>query len=250
MDFVRRQRRPGSKWTLVLVFVLGVVTVLKERQVPRASWWQPGSWGQWVFIVLSSLAGLGTLLVIIGYRRLLAREARKDTFQESAENFAKLVTNKTSLRRSQMGVNIWFVKGMIGFRRLARGPTVVTTERHETPIMWTKGKGIIGQAWSRNKDRVADLDRVRELFTPETWCLLKRDDRFRLSWDEFDETKRYRAVLAVPLRRRKWARFSVKGVVAIDSLVPGKIDELRRLRELPEFSAVRRACESGFRGDD
>lgn len=251
MAFLRRQRQPGSKWTLALVFALGVVTVLKEKQIPESSWWEQGNWGQWLFVGLSIPASLGTLLVIIGFRRLLTRHARGDLFKESAESFAKLALKETSLRKREVGVNIWLVRGMLGFRRLVRETTVVATERHETPIRWTKGKGIIGEAWGRKKIRIADLDRVREAFTgPETWCQVKREDRFRLSWDEFDETKRYCAVLAVPLRRHRWSLHPVKGVAAIDSLVPGKFDELKRLAALPEFSSVRRACEGAFGGDD
>jgi hypothetical protein len=120
----------------------------------------------------------------------------------------------------------------------------------ETPIVWTKGKGIIGQAWKRNKTRLADLDKVRREYpTQDRWCSRSREDRFRLSWAEFADTKRYRSIVAVPLRVKRFARYRVRGVVAIDALVPGKARELEKLEESPEFSAVRRICESAFRRD-
>jgi hypothetical protein len=251
MAFLRGQRRPGSRWTFVLVIALGAVTTMKERQFPHASWWEPGSAGQAVFIALYLLVAVGTLFVILGFRRLLANEASKSAFAEAAEVVATLVEKETSLARNQMGVNIWVVKGMKGFRRLVRTATIVVDKRHETPITWTKGKGIIGEAWGRNTTRIADLDRVRAAFpTRDSWCRFEREDRFRLSWDEFEETKRYRAVLAVPLRRHRWARHTVRGVLAIDSLVPGKGPELNRLPTLPEFSSIRRTCEAAFGRDD
>jgi hypothetical protein len=95
------------------------------------------------------------------------------------------------------------------------------------------------------------LDRVRATFTTEEqWCAFKREDRFHMSWSEFEETRRYRAVVAVPLRRHRWARHAVRGVIAIDSLVPGKASELLGLTTLPEFSSIRRTCEAAFGGDD
>lgn len=251
MDFLRSMRRPGSMWLAAAVVALGGVNVARERQWPRESWWEPGGWGQLAFIVLSLVVSVGTFLVIVGFRRILKRQRASGEFATAAESFAQLVEANTSMHRNQFGVNIWLVKGMLGFRRLVREATVVGYKRHETPITWTKGKGIIGEAWGRKKGRVADLDAVRATFWDQTtWCELKRSDRFRLSWDEFNETRRYRAVLAVPLRRHRWARHPVKGVAAIDSLVPGKAAELNELYDMPEFSSVRRTCEAAFRSND
>lgn len=145
----------------------------------------------------------------------------------------------TLLEHEEIGVNIWLVRGPRGFRRLVRAAKVVAEDRHETPITWTKGKGIIGEAWDRNQTRFADLDTVRADFPTEAqWCSLKREDRFRLSWAEFMETSRYHAVLAVPLRRHRFSRHLVRGVVAIDVLVPGKASQLDGLQVTREFSSI------------
>lgn len=248
MQFLRVQRRPGSKLAAALALALVVVAPLKTIEWPQG-WWE-SSWGQAFFITISVATSTITFFVALGYKRLLGRDARTETLKEAAESIASKVEAQLGLRRTEFGVNIWLVRGMKGFKRLVREASV-SESHHETPITWTKGKGIIGEAWSRNKTRIADLDAVRRAFPSDVeWCDLKREDRFRLSWDEFSETDRYHAVLAVPLRRHRFARHRVRGVVAIDSLIAGKAKKLAAFRQTPEFSAIRRTCEGAFVRDE
>jgi hypothetical protein len=244
MSVLRDLRRPGSLILMWVAVALTTATVAREADWPE-TWWETG-WGRGALIALTALTGAGTVLVVQGYRRFLRRDAKKAALREGAESIAQLVEKQTSLTPGEFGVHIWLVRGMKGFRRLVRGPSQAR-EHHETPIVWTKGKGVIGQAWKRRKTRYADLDLVRELYpSQEDWCGQKREKRFRLSWDEFEETRRYRAVVAVPLRAHRFARYRVRGVIAIDALVSGKAAELEALEKTPEFSAIRRLCESAF----
>lgn len=237
--------------TGILVVTFGVVQGAKEFEWPRASWWEKGSAGRALYLILATLVSAATLLIVIGYRRLLAREKRRGKFDTAAQSIALLVQDQTSLNHDEIGVNIWLVRGPKGFRRLVREASVVTEQRTETPITWTKNKGIIGEAWGRKKPRFADLDQVRKNFpTRRHWCRLKREDRFRLSWDELGETSRYRAVLAVPLRGHRFARHPVRGVVAIDVLVAGKAAELEGLQTTREFGSIISVCEAALVGDE
>lgn len=249
MSFLRRMRRPGANVAALLIFALGAIGVAKEYDWPHESWWKPGSAGLVSFIVLSILTGAASLFVVIGFRRLLTKKSSLEQFEKAAHDLSRLVEDQTSLRlrRNEIGINIWLVKGMWGFRRLVRGAQVVAVPRRETPITWTKAKGIIGEAWARKTSRFADLDLVRSVVpTQAEWCSLPRDLRFHLSWSEFEETRRYHAVLAVPLRRHRFARHSVRGVIAIDVLISGRGHEINGIQETAEFSSIVRTCEAAF----
>jgi hypothetical protein len=250
MAFLRRMRRPGATITTTLIAAVGAMGTAKEYGWPHESWWDPHEPALVAFVIVSILAGLGTLFIVIGFRRLLAKGNRKQQFETAAQSFVRCVEKQTDLQHHEIGVNIWLIKGMKGFRRLVREAIAVAEPRPETPITWTKGKGIIGQAWARKTSQFADLDAVREVFTAETWCELPRGERFRLSWDEFDETWRYRAVLAVPLRRHRFGVHRVRGILAIDVLVPERGKQLDGIQRTDDFNVIMGICQAAFAGDE
>lgn len=248
MSWVRRQQRSGSRTAAMLAIALGGVMIAWELDWP-AHYWKTW-WGHGVLVTLTVLTGISTLLVVFGYQKLLDRDKKRATLLEAAEGFARLVEDETSMQKGEYGVNIWLIRGPLGFRRLVRGPSI-TPPHDSTPIVWTKGKGAIGQAWKRKRDRFADLDTLRENYpTQESWCRRSKEARFRLGWDEFADTERYRAVVAVPLRVARFVRYPVRGVVAIDALVPGKAGELEALTKSPGFDAVMKTCQTAFIPDE
>jgi hypothetical protein len=251
MDHLRDLRKRGSTATAALICALTVVVVMKENDWRRASWWEPGSVGQWIFVVLSIATALASFYVSVALWRILGRKDRSSEFAKAAHAIARLIEEKTSLRHGEFGINVWLVKGPTGFRLLDRVcEAMVAPERTETPITWTKGKGIIGEAWARKTSRFADLDTVRAAIpSARVFCRIRPEERFRLTWAEFNETSRYHAVLAVPLRQHRFARHAVRGVVAIDVLVPGKGLQIDGIQQLPEFDAIRRTCENALAGD-
>lgn len=249
MEFLRRLRRPGATLAAVLIVALAAVNVAKGVDWPMGWWNTPP--GSVIFVILSILTGVATLFVALGFRSVLTKQGRKAKFQTAAQSVVSLVEDKTQLSHADIGVNVWLVKGMLGFRRLVREAIVVAQPRHETPITWTKGKGIIGEAWERKQSRFADVERVRGLYpTKQAWCGLPREERFRLSWAEWEETFRYYAVLAVPLRRHRFGGHPVHGVVAIDVLVPSKGRVLDGVQRTKEFSSVIRTCEAALGGEE
>jgi phosphate/sulfate permease len=250
MEFLRWLRRPASAVTALLVAAVGAMGTAKEYDWPHESWWKPGQPALVIFVILSLLAGLGVAFIIVGFFRLLSRETRRRQFQAAAHSFVRCVEKQTSLQHHEIGVNIWLIKGVKGFRRLVREAIAVAEPRPETPITWTKGKGIIGHAWRRNKSVFANLDTVRALFNEETWCALRRDQRFRLSWDEFNETWRYHAVLAVPLRRHRFGVHRIRGILAIDAVVTEKGKELDGIQRTPDFNVIMGICQAAFAGSE
>jgi hypothetical protein len=248
MDFLRAIRRRVSEATAVLYILLAMVAVAREAKFYDERWWQSGGRGQIAFLVLTALTALGGFFVAIALRRALIRENRESQFQTAAEQLARLVRDEINLAPHEFGVNIWLVKGMKGFKRLVR-EAKVAEPRSPTPITWTKGKGIIGEAWASGKTRVWDLDHIRASNpTREAWCGLRRHERWRLSWNEFEKTNRYRAVLAVPLYRHRFGLHRVRGVAAVDALIPGKKDALKALEPTREFDAVIATCQAAFAG--
>jgi hypothetical protein len=120
----------------------------------------------------------------------------------------------------------------------------VERETKATPIVWTKGKGVIGRCWARNETTFADLAEFRRRHNHRrAFCELPRDERFRFTWGEFQDTKRYRAVLAVPLRPRIYGRYRMRGVLAVHVTTAGKEAELDGIQEHADFSRLIRTLE-------
>lgn len=155
----------------------------------------------------------------------------------------------TSIPFDKLGVHVWVVRGFKGGRYLEKRATFVPEARRPTPITWRKRKGAIGLCWEKNRPLVADVHALEQLAAKKSeFCALPADTRFGLSWEEFENARHYRAVLAIPLRVPRLARFPVRGVACVDVRVDGKAHELDTLSERDDFSAVLSVCEAVLRG--
>jgi hypothetical protein len=241
-----RLKRPGASVTLLIVAAYGIVQVLKGIGVPHDSTWAPGSGWLWVYAILAALATVASLLVVLGYRSLLGGRHERDQLAALARGVVPVVVkNATSLTREDIRVGIWVIQGPKGFRRLERRAIATEVDLETTPIFWTKGKGVMGRCWARRSATFANLEELRtRLSSPRLWCAQPRDRRFRFSWEEFRDTRRYKAVLAVPLRPRVYGRYRLRGVLVIDVLAAGKGEEIDGLEENPELSGIVRTCQA------
>jgi hypothetical protein len=231
--------------TFLLVVAYGVVQIGKLNDFPHASTWASRSPGWWAYVILAILATASSALVILGYRALLATRGENEAFAKLARGVVRVVEKNTTLRHHELGVNIWVLQGPPGFRRLERRAMSLAEERPQTPILWTKGKGAIGRCWARNESTFADLEGLRGQFrTPGAWCAQPRDERFRFSWAEFQDTRRYTAILAVPLLPRIYGRYRFRGVLAIDTTAREKGTELAAVSEESEFGVIIRTCQA------
>jgi hypothetical protein len=247
MHQLRMASRPGATSVAALLLLFGLAQFAKAQEWPSPQTWEQTSDWEAAFVVLTAAASAAAFLVAVGFRLLLSRHRTSQKFATAAQGLKLLVANHTGIKHEHIGVNIWRVRGLPGFRRLVREASTTSQMRSETPIVWTKDKGVIGEAWGRDTSRFADLDAVRKLYPSETlWCELDRSDRFRLSWREFGETRRYHAVLAVPLHGSRYARFPVRGVVAIDVLTPTNRTKVEGVQSTAEFSSIIRTCEAAL----
>ncbi|MEP6976604.1 MAG: hypothetical protein ABI948_00975 [Thermoleophilia bacterium] len=242
-------KRPGATTTGLLILIFGAVQIMRAAEWPDARTWKSGA-GLVAFVALAIAVAVLSFLVAWGYRGLLASRRREERLAKAANGIARVVMKHTKLKRDEVGVNIWRVRGPKGFRRLDRAAIAVEEDREETPILWTKGKGVIGYCWSKKAPRFADLEDLRSaLPTEEEFCSIPREERFKFTWSEFQEVNRYAAVLAVPLKPRGFGRFAVKGVLAVDCSNVDRRSELDGLQGKPDFVTIKRTCEDILVGD-
>ena len=242
-------KRPGATTTGMLILVFGAVQIMRVAEWPDAQTWKSGL-GLVAFVALAIGVSVLSFLVAWGYRGLLASRRREERLAKAANGLVRVVEKHSTLKRDEVGVNIWRVRGPKGFRRLDRAAIAVEEDREETPILWTKGKGVIGYCWSQKAPRFADLEDLRSaLPTENEFCSIPRDERFKFTWSEFQDVDRYTSVLAVPLKPRGFGRFAVRGVLAVDCSNVDKRGELYGLQRKPDFVTIKRTCEDILVGD-
>lgn len=150
-----------------------------------------------------------------------------------------------SIKLRDVGVHIWFVRGPFFARRLVRGPEFLLRERQKSNVAFVKGKAAVGQVWAEARDAVFDLGGEPSADVKTRADYEKLDTEFTrgLSWDEFERTRRYKAIWAAPLFRRE----RVVAVVSIDIMTSGVFAELERATvsdpRNPELEVVLAACE-------
>lgn len=238
----QRLLRPGALLTGFFVTCTAIVQGLKAAAIPSAETWAPGSGWNWLLIVMVP-ALLLSLLVIWGYGRVLRRSGEDAELYRIARDTFYFVSEQLSVRRDVLGVNIWVVRGFTGARHLHRRVQFLTQERQPTSIVWCKGKGVIGYCWADNHPLVADNTAIAaQGGTKEAFCELPANERFGLSWEEFQQVQHYQAVLAVPIRCGPSGAPYVAGCVAIDVQEDGFAAPLETLGESRQLGALVRAC--------
>jgi len=242
----QRLRRPGATITVVVVAAFGLVQVAKASDLPRESFWAHGHVGQWIYVALAAATTVLSLLVVLGYRARLKGQQERSRLEAAARGIVQVVEKNKNLSHDEIGVNIWVVHGRIkGLKRLERRAMVVASEREASPVTWVKGKGAIGRCWADDEPIFANLEELADRCpTREEWCKVPREQRFRFTWQEFEATRQYKAVLAVPLKAQVYGRWRVRGVLAIDVLAAGKGDEIKGIQHVGEFSGIKSTCQS------
>jgi len=82
------------------------------------------------------------------------------------------------------------------------------------PVRFYKGKGVVGRCWQANDEVIEDNEsRYAHIRSESDWLKLSTDQRDRLSYGEFVQTRDRGAILASPIRDRK-DRFV--GCVSVD----------------------------------
>jgi len=239
---VRRFLRPGSAVVAAVDAVYAISQILREEEVPSASAWKVPHPLGWLLAVSGGIALVGTLLVFLGFDRVLRRTSKDDELLVACKGVWRLAVEKLGLPMDKVGVHVWSVRGIKGFRYLSRRATfVIRPRRRSAHIIWRKGKGAIGIAWDEDEGIIANVENLQARGPSQRlFCAIPRRDRFGLGWHEFRRMRHYRGILAVPLR----VRGDVRGCLSVDIQVDGRADDLDTLATDEGFADVLRVCEA------
>jgi hypothetical protein len=245
---VRRLLQPGAWVTVVAVAAYGLLQLSKNLDKPGI--WSGDSRWNWLLLGVACPAFLGTVLVSIGYPRLLRRVDKDAELRGVCQNAAVFAADYLDVSHLDLAVHVWRLRGVPGFRYLDRRAAFRPHGRPKTRITWRKGKGALGACWARDEPLVGDVeDLERQAQNREQFCELDPPVRFGLTWGEFRRVRHYRAVLVIPLHGGEPGRYSVRGIFAVGVLVDGKVDDLGRLAEEPELARrVLSVCEAALAG--
>ncbi len=132
-------------------------------------------------------------------RRDLEKEERKYLLDTACRWLLVAVSQQTTLPLDSFGASVWLVPTDSERPRLRRILHCPIEPRQKTRIVWTRGKGVIGQAWERDEEFIVDLAPLHGL-SQQAFDSLEQDARLNMSWIEADRSKAYAAVWAIPLR--------------------------------------------------
>lgn len=248
-DRFQRLLRPGARTSGAVVVVYGGGAIAKANDWPRPSIWAPGTTWNTLLVIAGALAATGYFLVTIGYSRALRKSSENARLEKVCRGVVQALEDHTRLKRDEVGVHVWAVRGVKGIQHLQRRARLVPRDRTVTSITWRKGMGVIGQCWARDETLIVDLSELeRQAVTPEAFYAIPREDRFLFSWRDFQETRKYKAILAVPLRTGPTGARRFRGCLSVDVRVDGKAQELDTLVKTDAFDDVRSVCEAVLGG--
>jgi hypothetical protein len=235
LSWLGKLLRPGAFITLAVVLAYNAASQMANYHVFSVNWWKPGNTGGIVLLCLGIASAVAYGLVVWGYGRSLKKANVRDDLFDACRGLADFITSKTSIAASDVGVHVWEREGLVGLQHLVSIKTYRTAPRPPTDIHWSKGKGALGRCWEDGQTKFADLGPLHAKATnPTDFCdKLDPDDRWGLTWDEFDRTRQYAAVLATPIRKH-----GVRGCLSVDVRKPSSGTELRGLWNDPEHTAA------------
>jgi len=242
---LRRILGPQSVLAGLAAVVYSVCQLLQRQDVGSDQDWE--LWAPLGTLAFTSgaLALIGVFVTAVGYAKLTKRRNANDELATCCKGVWAVVVEETGINMKSVGVNIWAVKGLPGVRFLDRRASFAIVPRPRTRITWSKGKGAIGLAWTRDAAIAVDMrDLESRARNAADFAQLTEDDRYGLSWEEMTRLRRYRSVLALPLRAGKDNAMRVRAVLAVDLLEEGHLHKLNELHDHPDIQGVLSTCES------
>jgi len=234
----RRLLRPGSIGIGTIALAYGVLQLLESHDVPSKDAWKVHEPLGLLLIGTGLVALEGTFLVFVGYARSLKKAEQNDELFEGCRAVWHLVVAGLGLDMRKVGVHLWSVRGFPGCRYLERRASFIIEPRRTTQVTWRRGKGAIGLAWAEDDALVANVEHLVGRATSERlFYETPRRERYGLDWREFKRARRYRSVLAVPLR----ALGKVRGCLSVDL-------QSRRAGRQARYSVEERSVERGLDG--
>jgi hypothetical protein len=229
---------------LIFGAAAAVLAAAHSAHVPSARAWTEGHPLPPVQVAAVALWVVTQIVVVI--RGRIGK--RNQELEDACRAVAAFVDEQCPrLSLSEVGIHIWQVPLLSRSLRRA-GSFLLMGNRARSGIRWTRGKGVVGRSWEEETVVIRDLEAIRSRATTAgQYAALPESDKLGLSWDEFRKTPRYRAVFARPLFSRDGGNPVVKGVIAIDLLREGHLDDLIRATESLGFDGVIGVCESALK---
>jgi hypothetical protein len=241
MRRARRLLRPGSIAIATIATAYTVGELLKQEGMPSETAWAAHHPLGILLGLVGTLALIGTLLVFFGYDRALRKADQNDELALACRGIWHLAVEHLGIDMTGVGVHVWAVKGLKGFRYLERRATFVLEARRSSNVVWRKGVGAVGLAWAEDEPLVANVEHLAATATSERlFSEIPRRNRFGLSWREYRRSRHYRSILAIPLRRHT----RVLGCLSVDVKPDGYADLLDTLSRQDQFNNVLAVCEA------
>jgi hypothetical protein len=244
---VHDQAGNGSALVAALVVLYGLATLGQQDNVPL-EFWKQGHLGAVLLVALGALAGLGSFVVTFSVKGLLKRAEIDRELTTSCHEIASFVEARAGAPRGTVGVHVWEIAGPRLARRLRRRATFRAETGNQMPVLWTKGKGVIGQCWAdpNVKDQLEDFETLRARAPDErSFCELPASERFNMTWQEFQAGEHYDLIWVTKLYRGLGDAPKLWGLLSVDVEHPGHADSLRKALKTNgiEMRAALNTCE-------
>ena len=189
-----------------------------------------------VIIVLALVSFVEGVERVVGGLVIADRLKQGRQFSETLRALLVELVDKTQVDWKSISVSAFLVErrwrwfGPEQLRRVGR-ERIRSTPR-TSKVVWTRGKGVIGQCWDSHRDFGLDLRAIYAKaagmtaeewsnlpdhstgLTEEEWSNLPHDQRYGLTYDDFVRTRHHSVVVATPILDRS---DNVIGVVSVDS---------------------------------
>lgn len=207
--------RPGTTFAGAVILAAGVLALMKTQNFPDAEIWERGKALNAALAVSTGFSMVFTFLIVIGYRRRLRKSMEEDVFYSACRTVCDLIQAETGTDYRHLGVHIWTVTGFRGGRHLVNRATFKTQRHRDPPIRWTRGKGAIGRCWETGCEALDDAEALGGL-TEHQFLVLDPEDRFQMTWQEFQHTREYMAIWVSPIFKGPAGNRKVGGCLSVD----------------------------------
>lgn len=233
--------------SLVLTGAFVVLTVAKEASWPDAAFWASPPFWVSILRVLGVLAAASVPIQLwLARRRLGTSRARQRLADYSRLMFHEFVEGRRDMYPA-LGVHVWRIRApWRGDPFLERVVTFRLAHRDQSRVVWTKGKGVIGECWSSGEEKVADIRPLKAAYDAgeDVFEALPAGDRNNLSYDEFRQVRHYMAIYARPL----FAGRKLIGCVSVDCTLSDSYDHLETRRSVDSVAETAGLMGSALAG--
>jgi hypothetical protein len=211
-----------------LVLLYGIATLGQQESVPD-HFWSSGRTGAVVLVLLGVLAGIGSFTITGSVRSLLRRADADGRLVTPCREIAWLIQDQTAIPAGAVGVHVWEIAGPFFARRLRRRATFRTKSARQMPVLWTRGKGVLGQCWASSaENQLNDMKELDAHATSESaFCAIPAVDRFNMTWQEYAAGRHYGVIWVAKLFAGLGDAPKLRGMLSIDIEGHDYADELR-----------------------